>query len=54
MKIVLSIGLLFYMIIVNYYSLGEFKQGKKLDAIYDLLMFIATALFIIATQVLLK
>ncbi|MEW8955605.1 hypothetical protein [Clostridium sp.] len=54
MKIALTISLLFYMIIVNYYSLDKFKQGKKLDAIYDLLLFIATALFIIATQVLLK
>ncbi|KRU24010.1 hypothetical protein VT91_36590 [Clostridium sporogenes] len=54
MKIVLAIGLLFYMMFVNWYSLNEFKQGKKLKAIYDLLIFIATALFIITIQVLLK
>ncbi|WP_407301503.1 hypothetical protein [Clostridium botulinum] len=54
MKIFLAIGLLFYMVVVIYHSLSEFKQRKKLDAIFDLLIFIATALFIITTQVLLK
>ncbi|MDU5011402.1 MAG: hypothetical protein E6257_04660 [Clostridium botulinum] len=54
MKIVLAIGLLFYMIVVIYHSLSEFKQGKKLEAIFDLLIFIATALFIITTRMLLK
>ncbi|ABS40248.1 MULTISPECIES: hypothetical protein [Clostridium] len=54
MKIVLAIGLLFYMIVVIYHSLSEFRQGKKLEAIFDLLIFIVTALFIITTRVLLK
>lgn len=54
MKIVLTMGLLFYMMFVNWYSLDEFKRGEKLKSIYDLLIFIATVLFIIAAQVLLK
>ncbi|UAL58856.1 hypothetical protein K8O96_12115 [Clostridium sporogenes] len=54
MKIILAIGLLFYMMFVNWYSLIEFKQGEKLKAIYSLLIFIATTLFIITTRVLLK
>lgn len=54
MQINLSIGLFFFMVFVTMYSLYELKRGEALNAIYTLLIFIATALFLIAVKLLLK